>query len=158
MIVITGVFLIVVFCLCLLLRSIYADLVKANERYQAENIKLQLVTFGVEKTKCGVESFFRSYANKRIAIYGVGAVFDVYRKEFEKYGKGIIHQYIDQNDTRKDIEGIPLVKLENIDPAIDLVILTVVYKSDDIKEKIMAYSRGVDVISLAEVIYFDKGV
>lgn len=157
MIIIIGVLLTVAICLCLLLSGIYADLVRANERYQAENIKLQLVTFGVEETKSGVESFFRNYANKKVAIYGVGAVFDVYKKEFKKYGKGIIHQYIDQNDTRKEIDGIPLVKLEKIDPAVDLVILTVVYKSDVVREKIMAHSSA-EVISLADVIYFDKGV
>lgn len=153
--IIIGSLLIVVICLCLLLSGIYADLVKANERYQAENIKLQLVTFGVKETKSGVESFFKSYANKKVAIYGVGAVFDVYKKELKKYGKGIIYQYIDQNDTRKEIDGIPLVKLENIDPSIDLVILTVVYRSDAVKEKIMAYSDA-DIISLAEVIYYDE--
>ena len=150
------ILLIVIIVLCLLLRSIYADLVKTNERYQAENIKLQLVTFGVAETKSGVESFLKKNANKKIAIYGVGAVFDVYSREFKKYGKGIIRQYIDQNDTRKEIDGVPLVKLENIDSAVDLIILTVVYKSDTVKEKIMEHSSA-EILTLADVIYFDKG-
>lgn len=143
----------VCFCLCIIISSLYNDLRSCNEKYNSEVIKFQMATFGVKETESGIKNFLETNETSKIAIYGVGALFNIYKNEIERHGKKQIVQYIDQNDTRKEINGIPLVRIENIDKKIDIIVVSVVYNYEGVVKLIRQYSNAT-IIPISDIVYY----
>lgn len=146
------VFILVTICL---LRSFYTDLLKLNNSYYSEKRKFNMICFGCTKTKTGINQYIKDNGHKRIAIYGVGAIFNVFKEELCTVEDAEITCYIDQNDKREKIGNIDVIRLEQltVNQDIDLVVVTVVNGYEKVKAKLEQRTKA-KIVNIEELLYW----
>lgn len=146
------VFVIMIMCL---LRSFYIDLVKLNNSYYSEKRKFNMICFGCTKTETGIKQYIKDNGHKKIAIYGVGAIFNVFKEELCNIEGTEIMCYIDQNDKREKIGNIDVIRLEqlNNNQDIDLMVVTVVNGYEKVKEKLEQRTKA-KIVNIEELLYW----
>lgn len=151
-----NVFLLVfVIIIIFLLRSFYIDLVKLNNSYYSEKRKFNMICFGCIKTETGIKQYIKDNGHKKIAIYGVGAIFNVFKEELCNIEDAEIMCYIDQNDKREKIGNIDVIRLEqlNSNQDIDLMVVTVVNGYEKVKEKLEQRTKA-KIVNIEELLYW----
>lgn len=138
-----------------ILRSFYNDLLNLNKSYYSEKRKFNMTCFGCIKTETGINEYIKDNGYKRIAIYGVGAIFNVFKRELCSAENAEIICYIDQNDKREKMGNVDVIRLEqlNMDKDIDLVIVTVVNGYEKVKEKLEERTNA-KIANIEELIYW----
>lgn len=138
-----------------MLRSFYIDLINFNNSYYSEKRKFNMACFGCTKTETGIKQYIIDNKHKRIAVYGVGAVFNVFKEELCEIEDAEIVCYIDQNDKREKIGDVDVMRLEQLDKNqnIDLVIVTVVNGYEKVKEKLEQRTKA-KIANIEELLYW----
>lgn len=136
-------------------RGFYVDLVNFNNSYYSEKRKFNMTCFGCVKTETGIRQYIKDNKYKKIAIYGVGAIFNVFKGELCAAEDAKIICYIDRNDKREKIGDIDVIRLEqlNINQDIDLVIVTVINGYEKVKAKLEQRTKA-KIANIEELVYW----
>lgn len=104
-----------------------------------------------------MEAYFSENGLKKIAIYGMGTLGELFYKEIKKSGVEVVY-FVDKNAETPyyAMDHIPVVNIEEIEnqPEVDAMIITPVYDFDEIcKELERAGAADRALISLEDIVY-----
>lgn len=105
--------------------------------------------FNAKEENRTVDELLLKHGIKTIAIYGMGKVGKHFAFEL-KDSKVSIKYIIDQKSLGDVIDGVPVYTLADTLPAVDAIIVTVVFDFDNIKSKLEEYCKY-PIISLDEI-------
>jgi lipopolysaccharide biosynthesis glycosyltransferase len=103
------------------------------------------------------KSFFSARQYKKIAVYGVGEISELFCYKYTKV-KGInIEYFIDNESSWKSFNGKKIIKIEEIEKEknIDAIIITPYERFLEIEMEIQKQiTHKIDIVSIIEIIYF----
>ena len=138
-------------------KKMYQDLVKYYGMYCAENRKFNIVSFASSKTQSGIEKFFEDHGYRRIAVYGVGVIFNLFLEELRAADAIEMKYCIDKYDTRESVDGIKLLKMEQVGDGLDVdaILVTVMYEYEKIKDQLEERTGNkIKIINIEEAVYW----
>lgn len=138
-------------------RKMYQDLVKYCSLYYAENRKFNIAAFASSKTQSGIHKFLEDHGYKKVAVYGVGMIFHLFLEELKAMEGIEMKCYIDQYDTRKSINGVKLLKMEQVKEEfdIDVILVTVMYGYEKIEKQLKDLTGNkVRIVNIEEAVYW----
>ena len=150
--------LILVICVFLFykLHMFYRHIVYLKWKLNVKDIQMNYYYHLALKHECGLDDYCKEHGIKNIAVYGVGMGYESTRDEFQ--GSIPIRYYIDKYTKKKVIDGKPVIKPGklSIRDSVDAIIVTAVGLEDQIKRELVECGCHIRIISVEEILFWEK--